>query len=94
MESSSQTLDIDALLADAEVLYLTFRKVLDASDRRWAEEAEKRGITAVSSSGGLRRRNGKERERDEGEKEEQEAVAEVVVDGPPEIDETLRVLVG
>lgn len=64
----SQTLDIDEILTDAEVLCLTFRRVVDVADRRKAEEEGKQAVSA----GGLRRREkgkGKEGEQEESESE-------------------------
>ncbi|KAL8277274.1 hypothetical protein RQP46_010343 [Phenoliferia psychrophenolica] len=58
----SHTIDVDALLADAEVLYLTFRKVIAASD---ADEARRIAASPAIAQGGLRRRkaNGKGKEK-------------------------------
>ncbi|KAM0746884.1 RabGAP/TBC [Meredithblackwellia eburnea MCA 4105] len=79
----SQTLDVDALLADAEVLYLTFRKVLDASDKTKAEAQDKEGREG-SSAGGLRQRKGEK---------EDDIKTGGVDDDTPEIEESLRELV-
>ncbi|KAI5474625.1 GTPase activating protein [Pseudohyphozyma bogoriensis] len=51
----SQTLDVDSLLADAEILYYTFCAVLNSSEKRKQEELARRN----PSVGGLRRRAGK-----------------------------------
>lgn len=96
----SQTLDIEAIMADAEVLFVTFRQVVQASDAQ-------RAVAASShdpEKGGMRRRNvvsaeegaaypptsatakGKSRE------SEKEEGAQVKVENVPEVDEELRVL--
>jgi TBC1 domain family member 15 len=100
----SQTLDIEAIMADAEVLFVTFRQVVEASDRQRAAAAS----SSDPGKGGMRRRQvvvekepqgaaypptqsakGKGKEVDGLEKE----VVEVVVDKDvPEVDEELRVL--
>lgn len=50
----SQTLDIEAIMADAEVLFATFRQVVESCDRRAVGQT---ASTPVSSAG-LRRRGG------------------------------------
>lgn len=91
-------------MADAEVLFVTFRQVVEASDRQRAAAA----ASSDPEKGGMRRRKvvvekaeeaaayppsaaskGKGREVQEGEKE----VLEVAVEGDvPEVDAELRVL--
>lgn len=81
-------------MADAETLYLTFRKVLDAADKRSSEEKEKSDILAAPSAGGMRRRGTKESSSIPVEIPiaNQEGVA--VVETTWEIDPLLRALLG
>lgn len=103
----SQTLDIEAIMADAEVLYVTFRQVVEASDRQRAE-----ATAAVDpEKGGMRRRKvvvEKHEEEKEGsayppmaangkgkgrEGEREKEVVEVAVQAVvPEVEEELREL--
>lgn len=99
----SQTLDIEAIMADAEVLFVTFRQVVEASDRQRAEASASKD----PEKGGMRRRKlvvekqpeedsaayppskGKDKAADGIEKEVVEVAVEKDV---PEVDEELRVL--
>lgn len=104
----SQTLDVDAIMADAEVLFVTFRQVVEASDRQKAAAAEAND----PEKDGLRRRKvviGKRRAAEEDgaayppasaqakgkgrEEDVEKEVVEVAVEATvPEVDEELRTL--
>ncbi|KAM0790942.1 hypothetical protein ACM66B_004247 [Microbotryomycetes sp. NB124-2] len=97
----SGTLEIEGIMADAEVLYATFRQIVEASDKVRDQETQK-GKRAANEKG-LRQRKGKAG--DEGAraqeypptappvppKDDQDDV-EVVVEQLPEIEDELRVL--
>ena len=86
----SGTLDVEAVLADAEVLFIAFAKMVDVADRRAAEAKAAGGQARAGGEGeGLRRRNvgNGEKEKEEGEGGKEVVEAEEDKPLPPVVGE-------
>jgi len=83
------TMEVEPLLSQAEVLYLTFRSIIEQSDRRKAEDADRLAVLSGGQSTiqTVRRRAGSSATTD-GE----EGVKATIKPRLPEIDESLREL--
>lgn len=101
----SGTLDIETVLADAEVLFIAFQKMVEVADRKAAEAKAK--VEGGGDGGGLRRRRVGAGGEKEGEEGEEKALPAIVgsgegdeVESPegmrkgevPEIEDNLREL--
>jgi hypothetical protein len=91
----ANTMDPEPLLSSAEVLFLTFREIVETYDRKKAEEVERLKAHQVPSSEGMRNRRVTSRgsvEEKVGELEKEFEKMGVKFEKLPHFDESLREL--